>query len=62
MTVPVLINMKQADATQALADLGLQTAVVQAASTVYKAGRVSAQDPASGQQVPKGSTVTNLSS
>jgi eukaryotic-like serine/threonine-protein kinase len=58
VTVPVLINMKQADATQALADLGLQTSVVQAASTVYKAGRVSAQDPASGQQVPKGSTVT----
>jgi serine/threonine-protein kinase len=58
VTVPPLINVKQADATAQLTQLGLQTAVVQAASTVYKEGRVSAQDPAAGQQVAKGSTVT----
>lgn len=57
VSVPALINISQAAATQQLTDLGLQTSVVQASSTVYRKGRVSAQDPAAGTSVQKGDTV-----
>ena len=58
VTIPILENRLQADAEKQLTDLGLVVTVQQEASDTVLVGRVTRNDPASGQSVAAKSTVT----
>jgi serine/threonine-protein kinase len=58
-TVPDLVNLTQADATNALTAAGLELGTVTTeTSTTVPAGAVISQDPPAGEKVDKGSTVS----
>ena len=58
VTIPILENRLQADAEKQLTDLGLVVTVQQEPSDTVLVGRVTRNDPASGQSVAAKSTVT----
>jgi len=58
VTIPILQNRLQADAEKQLTDLGLVVVVQQEPSDTVLVGRVTRNDPASGQSVAPKSTVT----
>jgi len=58
VTIPILENRLQADAEKQLTDLGLVVDVQQEASDTVLVGRVTRNDPASGQSVAAKSKVT----
>jgi serine/threonine-protein kinase len=57
-TVPSVVGLSQADAEDALRRAGLNPQVVQDPTCFDASGNVCRQDPAAGQQVVEGSTVT----
>lgn len=58
ITIPKLENISQTSATNKLKDLGLKVKVKKGASDKIKKGYVIESDPAKGEKVKKGSTIT----
>ncbi|HJT38051.1 MAG TPA: Stk1 family PASTA domain-containing Ser/Thr kinase [Actinomycetota bacterium] len=56
--VPNVVGLSQTDAETAITQAGLNPQVVQDPTCLDASGNVCRQDPAAGQQVPQGSTVT----
>jgi beta-lactam-binding protein with PASTA domain len=57
VSVPALVGLSQAQATEALTSAGLESRVVDAPSATVDEGDVIGQDPAAGLQIDVGSTV-----
>lgn len=58
ITIPSVIEKKQATATEKLKDLGLKVKITKKASDKIKKGYVISSDPLKGDKVKKGTTVT----
>lgn len=58
VTIPILENQTEEDATEKLEELELEVVVEEESSTDVEVGRVIGTDPDAGEEVEKGSTVT----